>query len=136
MTTKAQSIITAMASALAGAGLNVRDDTDAIFNFENYPVIVLDCGDEVSSPVVGLGYVYWNLTVTLQIGAEGAAPKMAPEPTRATAHTALYADRTLGGAAIDLSITQVTRGIDQENPAAGITLATYLVKYRALEGTI
>lgn len=135
MTTKTQSIITAIAAVLTGAGLTVREDTEALFSFEAKPCIVLDCGDEVCQPVVG-SMVYWDLTVTLTIGADGLVPKLAPEPTRAAAHAALYADRTLGGLVIDISVTQVNRAIDVENPAAGITQAAYLVKYRALEGVV
>jgi hypothetical protein len=135
MTTKTQSIVVAIAAALTGAGITVREDTEALFSFETKPCIVVDCGDEICQPVIG-SMVYWDLTVTLMIGADGPVPKLAPEPTRAAAHAALYVDRTLGGLVIDISIGQVNRAIDVENPAAGITQATYLVKYRALEGVV
>lgn len=135
MTTKTVGIIAAISAALTGAGLTVREDTDALYSFENKPCIVIDCGDELPAPVLSTGFVYWDLSITLLIGADGIAPKLAPEPTRATAHTALYADRTLGGLVIDISVGQITRSIDPENPAAGITQVTYSIKYRALEGT-
>lgn len=133
--TKTEQIIAAMQAALTGAGLTVRDDTAALYSFEDKPCIVLDCGDEYPDPVVGMGYVYWNLTVLALIGADGPAPKMAPEPTRAAAHAALYADRTLGGVVIDLAVGPISRGIDEENPACGITQVTYNLKYRTMEGT-
>lgn len=132
--TKTTSIIAAIAAALAGAGLAVREDTEALYSFEEKPCIVVDCGDEFPDPVFNMGFVYWNLTVTLLIGADGALPKLAPEPTRAAAHAALYADRTLGGAVIDLVAGAISRSIDAENPAAGITQAVYTVKYRTMEG--
>lgn len=135
MTTKTQAILAAIAAVLTGAGLTVREDTDSLFSFENKPCIVVDAGDEFCHPVVG-SMVYWDLTVTLMIGADGPVPKLAPEPTRAAAHAALYVDRTLGGLVIDISIGQVNRAIDVENPAAGITQASYLVKYRSLEGVV
>lgn len=134
MTTATQNIIAAIAAALTGAGITVREDTDALYSFEDKPCVVVDCGDEAPAPVVGMGYVYWDLNVSLLIGADGPAPKLAPEPTRQAAHAAIYADRTLGGMAIDISIGPVTRSIDPENPAAGITQVVYSVKYRALEG--
>jgi hypothetical protein len=134
MTTKTAAIVAAIASALTGAGLTVREDTESLYSFEDKPCIVIDCGDEFPDPVVGMGFVYWNLAITLLIGADGPVPKMAPEPTRATAHAALYADRTLGGVAVDLAVGQISRGIDAENPACGITQVTYNLKYRAMEG--
>ncbi|QJE03045.1 hypothetical protein HH212_26170 [Massilia forsythiae] len=132
--TKTQQILAAIAVALTAAGLRVRDDTAALYSFEDHPCILLDCGDEYPDPVVGMGFVYWNLTVLLLIGADGDVPKMAPEPTRAAAHAALYADRTLGGAVIDLAVGPISRGIDEENPACGITQVTYNLKYRTMEG--
>lgn len=132
--TATTTIIAAIAAVLTGAGLTVRDDTEALYSFEDKPCIVIDCGDEYPDPVFGVGFVYWNLAVTLFIGADGAVPKLAPEPYRAAAHAAMYADRTLGGAVIDLSVGQITRSIDAENPAAGITQVTYNLKYRTLEG--
>lgn len=135
MTTKTQDIIAAIAGKLTGAGLTVREDTDALYSFETKPCIVLDCGDEFPDPVIGMGFVYWNLAVTLLIGADGPVPKLAPEPTRQAAHVALYADRTLGGNVVDIGVGQINRSIDPENPAAGIIAVTYQVKYRVLEGT-
>lgn len=134
MTTKTEAILAAIAAVLTAAGVTVRDDTEALYSFESKPCIVLDCGDEYPDPVFGQGFVYYNLTVSLLIGADGAVPKLAPEPTRAAAHAALYADRTLGGKVVDITVGQVTRGIDPENPAGGITQVSYLVKYRTLEG--
>ena len=133
MTTKTESIIAAITAALVGTGLTVRTDTQALYSFEDKPCIVVDCGDEFPDPVVGMGFVYWNLTVALLIGADGPVPKLAPEPTRAAAHAALYLDRTLGGLAIDITVGVISRSIDEENPAAGITQAVYTVRYRALE---
>jgi hypothetical protein len=138
--TNAERIMAAMKAALIDAGLNVpdltvRDDTEEPHSFEDMPCIVLDCGDEYPEPVAGMGFVYWNLTVLVLVAAEGSVPKMAPEPVRAAAHAALYADRTLGGAVLDLVVGQITRGIDEVNPACGITQVTYNLKYRAMEGT-
>jgi hypothetical protein len=133
--TKTEQIVAAMQAAITAAGLAVRDDTEALFSFEDGPCIVLDCGDEYPDPVVGMGFVYWNLSVQMLVGADGAVPKLAPESARATAHAALYADRTLGGVVIDLAIGPVSRGIDEENPARGITRVIYNLKYRTMEGT-
>jgi hypothetical protein len=133
--TKTEQIIAAMTAALTGAGLAVREDTESLFSFEDHPCILLDCGDEYPDPVVGMGFVYWNLEVLVLIGADGPVPKMAPEPTRAAAHTALYADRTLAGAVLDIAVGPISRSIDDENPACGITQVTYKLKYRTMEDT-
>ena len=128
-------IIAAIAAALTGAGLTVREDTESLYSFEDKPCVVIDCGDEYPGASFGGGVIDWNLTITLLIGADGPVPKLAPEPTRAAAHAAMYADRTLGGAVLDLVVGQITRSIDAENPAAGITQVVYTLKYRALEGS-
>jgi hypothetical protein len=124
----------AIQTVLTGAGLAVREDTAELYSFEGARIL-LDCGDEYPDPVVGMGFVYWNLAVQLLVGAEGAVPKLAPETARAAAHVALYADRTLGGVVLDLVVGAVSRGIDEENPALGITRVTYNLKYRSMEGT-
>lgn len=134
--TKTEAIIGAMTDALQRTGLTVRKDTDALYSFENLPCIVIDCGDETPVPKFGVGVIDWDLSVTLMIGADGDVPKLAPEQTRATAHAALYADRTLGGTVFDLVVGQVSRTIDEENPALGITQVTYNLKYRTMEGTV
>lgn len=134
--TKTEEIMLAIAAALLGAGLQVRDDTAALYSFEDMPCIVLDCGSEYPDSVVGGGFIYWNLEVILLIGATGSVPKLAPEETRKAAHEALYADRTLGAEVIDITVGPISRGIDEENPACGITQVTYNVKYRAREDTV
>lgn len=134
--TKTEEIVARMAQILAAAGINVRDDTDALFSFENKPVIVLDTGNETPRGVVGGGLVYWDLSVSLLIGADGDSPKLAPEPTRKAAHEALYADRSLGALVIDITASQINRSIDAENPAGGITEAVYSIQYRQSESTV
>jgi hypothetical protein len=134
--TKTEQIAAAITAALHAAGLTVRLSTDKLYSYEDLPVIVLVVGAETPRAVVGGGLVPWDLTVSLLIGAEGASPTLAPEPTRATAHTALYADRTLGGLVIDTVAASVNRQIDVDNPALGITEATYNISYRTTEGTL
>jgi hypothetical protein len=134
--TKTEQIMAAITAKLTAAGLKVRTDTEVLYSFEDLPVIVLDAGSETPRPVVGQGFVYWDLSVSLFIGADGASPKLAPEATRQAAHTALYADRSLGGVVIDLSASTVNRLIDPDNPSLGITEAVYLIQYSQLESTL
>jgi hypothetical protein len=137
MSTKTEQIVNEIVQVLASAGIRTRSDTDALYSFEDAPAIVVDVGHETPRPVTGAGgYVYWDLAVTLFIGAEGATPKLAPEATRLQAHQALYADRTLGGLAVDLTAAGVDRQIDQDNPALGVTGASYHIQYRQLEGQL
>lgn len=134
--TKTEQIAGAITAALQGAGLTVRLSTDKLYSYEDLPAIVVVVGAESPRPVVGIGYVYWDLTVALLIGAEGDSPTLAPEATRAKAHAALYADRTLGGIVIDLSAGSVNRQIDVDNPALGISEAAYIIQYRQLENQL
>lgn len=137
MATKTADIVAAIVTKLTTAGLTARTSTDENWSFETMPVVVVDVGAERPEGVVGLGgYVYWNLDIKLVIADEGATPKLAPETTRQTAHAALYADRTLGGLAIDIRAGQVQRQIDDENPAAGIAQCEYTVLYRVGEATL
>lgn len=134
--TKTEQIAAAVTAALQGAGLSVRLSTDKLYSYEDLPAIVVVVGSESPRPVAGVGYVYWDLSVSLLIGAEGTSPTLAPEAARAAAHAALYADRTLGGTVVDLSASSVNRQIDVDNPALGITDASYNILYRQLEGQL
>jgi hypothetical protein len=134
--TKTEQIATAITAALQGAGLTVRLSTDKLYSYEDLPAVVMVVGAESPRPVTGAGFVYWDLTVSLLIGAEGDSPTLAPEATRNTLHNALYADRTLGGAVVDLSAAAVNRQIDVDNPALGITDASYNILYRQMEGSL
>jgi hypothetical protein len=134
--TKTEQIAAAISAKLTAAGLRVRLDTEALYSFEDLPAIVVDIGPESPRPLFNAGYVNWDLSISLFIGAAGAAPKVAAETTRLTAHTALYADRQLGGLIIDITASTVNRQIDADNPALGITEAIYLIHYRALEGQL
>lgn len=135
--TKTEQIIAAIVAKLQAAGLNVRIDTADQQPFEDTPVIVVLAGDDTPRPGAFTGgYVNWDLAVTLLIVADSAAPLLAPEPTRAAAHAALFADRTLGGRATDLTVGPVTRTIDEQNPALGVTQAAYNILYRQLEGQV
>jgi hypothetical protein len=134
--TKTEQIAAAITSALQRAGLSVRLSTDKLYSYEDLPAIVVVVGAESPRAAAGVGFVYWDLSVSLLIGAEGDSPTLAPEVTRAAAHAALYTDRTLGGAVIDLSAAAVNRQIDVDNPALGITEASYQILYRQLEGQL
>lgn len=135
--TKTAQIAAAIAAKLQAAGLKVRTDTADQQAFEDTPAIVVLVGDDMPRPgTFSGGWVHWDLAVTLLIVAEGAAPLLAPEPTRAAAHAALYADRTLAGLAVDLTVGPVTRSIDEENPALGVAQAAYNILYRQLEGQV
>ncbi len=138
MTTRTEDLAAAIVTRLSTAGLTVRTTTDETYSFETMPVVVVDVGGESPEGVVGGagGYIYWNLNVRLIIAALGVTPKLAPEATRKTVHTALYADRTFGGLAIDILAGTVSRSIDSEDPAAGVTQCTYTVKYRIGEDTL
>lgn len=138
MSTRTEQIAAAITAALTTAGLTVRTSTEQNYSFEDFPVVVVDIGAERPEGVFGGagGLIYWNLDVTLVIANEGATPKLAPETQRQTAHAALYADRTLGGLAVDIMAGQVRRQIDDENPAAGIAQCEYQVKYRIGEATV
>jgi hypothetical protein len=134
--TKTLQIFTAISTILINAGLTVRTDTEALYSFENFPVVVPVLGAESPSSRAGGLMIYWDLSISLFIGAEGTSPTVAPEATRLAAHTALYADRTLGGLVIDIVAGTVNRQIDADNPAAGIAEATYQILYRQLESQL
>ena len=139
MSTRTTDIVNAIITRLAA--LNARAGTEQPWDFEatdTTPVVVVDVESEYPEGVVGGagGLIYWNLGVSLYIAANGAIPKLAPETTRQTAHVALYSDRTFGGLAIDIVAGVVKRGIDQDNPACGITICSYTVQYRIGESTL
>lgn len=134
--TKTEQIVAAIAAKLTAAGVPNRSDTANPYSFED-TIVLIDCGNEQPNGVLdNVGFVYWDLTISLWIIAQSGTPKLAPEVLRAAAHIALYADRSLGGLIIDIQAGSVNRQIDQENPAAGITEAQYQIQYRALENVL
>lgn len=140
MTTKVEALISAIQSGLIGAntpaGSRILTGIPDNWAFGDMPSVVLDAGGEKPQPVFGQGFMYWSFDVVLKIIATGPAPKLAPEATRAACHGYLYRDRTLGNLAQDIVAGQVIRSIDVDNPAAGITEATYTITYRTQESTL
>ena len=103
--------------------------------FEDVPCIIIEVGDETSDYGRMIGVCSWTLSLTFAIYAEGAVPKLAPEPTREQLHALLMANRTLGGLVFDLSPAAITRETDEENPALGITRCAYQLQYRVADGS-
>lgn len=138
--THTEQIVVAICAGLGAAGINCRTDISNPFSFEDMPGIVVDCGNESPRPIFGSGAIDWDLSITLWVIAmadtSNPAPKLAPEPTRKTAHEWLMANRNLGGLVMDINPSSVNRVIDPENPAAGVTEAVYRIQYRTQEETI
>lgn len=134
--THTEQIVAAVVAKLNTAGLRVRTDTDNPYSYEDMPAVVVDAGNESPDTVIGMGFIYWNLDITLWIIGSSATPKLAPEGARQTAHTALYTDRSLGGLVIDINAGPVARHVDPDNPAAGIAECIYHLKYRSQENTV
>lgn len=137
MTTQTEAITNAIITRLTNAGITTRATTGQPYSYEDAGILV-DVSSEAPSGVWGGagGYVYWDLDVILWVSASGANPKLAPETLRQTAHVALYTDRTFGGLAMDIRAGGVRRQIDSDNPAKGLTQATYTIQYRVGESTL
>tara|TARA_B100000287_G_scaffold269290_1_gene253408 strand:+ start:1495 stop:1935 length:441 start_codon:yes stop_codon:yes gene_type:complete len=137
MTTKRESILDAIKTALAGTaggvGTNIyRERVTAISRGES-PAIVIEPISDNSEASFSLPKLDWSLTVRVSVICRGSAsttPYEVADPVIESMHSKLLADLTLGGYAIDIQPGNVTFDlVDADQPSAVIG-CDYLVRYR------
>ncbi|PRP71503.1 hypothetical protein BUE93_05755 [Chromobacterium amazonense] len=125
----------AIEAALLGAtaaGERVSRDLQQGLNFGEFPAIVLHQLHDV--PLLGnpVGYEYRQLTVELEMLAEGDVPHAACGALHEVVHARLH-DRL---EVQDLQAGTVQWSYDEENLQLGVCRAQYLLTYRRREGEL
>ena len=133
MTTKQESILTAIAAALVGTtGVSTRiyrSRVEPITRGES-PAIVIEPISDNAQQNTSLPTLDWSLVVRIAVIVRGNIPDQLADPTVQSLHSKLMADLTLGGYAIDIEPVSVTFELVEADQPAGVVMCDYRVQYR------
>jgi len=133
MTTKRETILTAIASALVGTtGVSTRiyrSRVEPLSRGES-PALVIEPLNDQAAQNTSLPTLDWSLTVRVAVIVRGAVPDQQADPTVQSLHSKLMADLTLGGYAIDIQPQGVNFEMVEADQPAGVISCDYLVRYR------
>ena len=133
MTTKRESILTAIAAALVGpTGVSTRiyrSRVEPITRGES-PAIVIEPISDNAQQNTALPTLDWSLVVRIAVIVRGNIPDQLADPTVQSLHSKLMADLTLGGYAIDIEPVSVTFELVEADQPAGVVMCDYRVQYR------
>lgn len=133
MTTKRESILTAIAAALVGTtGVSTRiyrSRVEPITRGES-PAIVIEPINDNAQQNTSLPTLDWSLLVRIAVIVRGNIPDQLADPTVQSLHSKLMADLTLGGYAIDIEPVSVTFELVEADQPAGVVMCDYRVQYR------
>ncbi len=121
-------------SALLGvtpAEDRITRNLDRGYSFGEFPVIVLHQLRDVPLSGNPVGYEYRQLSVELEIQADGDEPHAACDSVLTAAHQALHDSLS---SLQDLQQGMIDWDYDEENPALGVCRVQYLLTYRRREG--
>ncbi|MFK7089406.1 hypothetical protein AAFM71_11390 [Chromobacterium violaceum] len=121
---------------LALSGATPADDRvtrnlDRGYSFGEFPAIVLHQLRDVPLSGSPVGYEYRQLSVELEIQADGDEPHAACDGVLTAAHLALHDSLY---SLQDLQQGMIDWDYDEENPALGVCRVQYLLTYRRREG--
>ncbi|MCD4504761.1 hypothetical protein LQR30_11660 [Chromobacterium piscinae] len=135
---KIEALMRAIEGALKGAtpaADRVSRDVEKGYSFGEFPAIVLHQLRDVPLSGSPVGYEYRQLSVELEIQADGDEPHAACDGVLTAAHLAMHdalsqvQDPSLQQGVIDWDY-------DEENPALGVCRVQYLLIYRRREGEL
>ena len=132
MTTKRETILTAIRTALTGTtGVGTRIYRSRVEPMarQESPAIVIEPINDTAQQNTSLPTLDWSLTVRVAVIVRGNVPDQQADPIVEDLHSKLMADLTLGGYAIDIQPTVSFEMVDADQPA-GVISCDYLVRYR------
>lgn len=133
MTTRRESILAAIASALAGTtGVSTRiyrSRVEPLSRGES-PALVIEPINDTAEQNTSLPTLDWSLTVRIAVIVRGNVPDQIADPIIESLHAKLMADLTLGGYAIDVQPQGVSFELVEADQPAGVISCDYLVRYR------
>jgi hypothetical protein len=133
MTTKRETILTAIRTALTGTtGVGTRIYRSRVepFSRGESPAIVVEPISDSAEQNTALPTLDWSLTVRVAIIVRGDIPDQVADPIVQSAHAKIMADLSLGGYAIDVQPISVTFDLQEADQPAGVISMDYLVRYR------
>lgn len=143
MTSKAESIAQAIVTALTVPAMSsvpaarvYRDLPDALAN-ALFPAVVVELGDERDPQPVVIGYKDRFLDVSVTVLASAASnPFTAADAAVVESFNRMYADRTLGGLALDLIEGVTQRDNDGFAENVGAVRKFHTILYRTADGSL
>jgi hypothetical protein len=133
MTTRRESILAAIASALAGTtGVSTRiyrSRVEPLSRGES-PALVIEPINDTAEQNTSLPTLDWSLTVRIAVIVRGNVPDQIADPIVESLHAKLMADLTLGGYAIDVQPQGVNFELVEADQPAGVIGCDYLIRYR------
>lgn len=133
MTTKRESILSAIAAALVGTtGVSTRiyrSRVEPITRGES-PAIVIEPISDSAQQNTALPTLDWSLIVRVAVIVRGNIPDQLADPTVESLHAKMMADLTLGGYAIDVQPQSVNFELVEADQPAGVIACDFLIRYR------
>lgn len=133
MTTKRESILAAIATALVGTtGVSTRiyrSRVEPIARGES-PAIVIEPISDSAQQNTALPTLDWSLVVRIAVIVRGNIPDQLADPTVESLHAKMMADLTLGGYAIDVQPQSVSFELVEADQPAGVIACDFLIRYR------
>ena len=133
MTTKRESILAAIATALVGTtGVSTRiyrSRVEPITRGES-PAIVIEPISDSAQQNTALPTLDWSLVVRIAVIVRGNIPDQLADPTIESLHAKMMADLTLGGYAIDVQPQSVSFELVEADQPAGVIACDFLIRYR------
>lgn len=133
MTTKRETILTAIRTALIGTtGVSTRIYRSRVgpISRAESPAIVVEPLSDTADQNTSLPTLDWSLTVRVAVIVRGEIPDQIADPIVESLHAKIMADLTLGGYAIDVQPIAVTFETVEADQPAGVVMCDYRVRYR------
>jgi len=134
MTTKRESILSAIATALAGTtgvGTRIyRSRVEPMARAES-PAIIIEPITDTPVQNTSLPTLDWTLRVRINVIVRGTTPDSTADEVIESMHSRLMSDLTLGGRAIDVQPAQTTFNFFEADQPAGVVYCEYEVMYRS-----
>ena len=133
MTTKRESILTAIRTALIGTtGVSTRIYRSRVEPLARgeLPAIVVEPATDTAEQNTSLPTLDWTLTVRISVIVRGNVPDQLADPIVESLHAKVMADLTLGGHAYDVQPLAVSFDIVEADQPSGVISCDYAVKYR------
>jgi hypothetical protein len=136
MSSKAEAIADAIMTALTTPAMSsvpaarvFRNLGDALAT-DQFPAVVVQLGNEQAPQMVLISKLDRFLDVVVSILAAGSDPFTAADDALVESFNRIMADRTLGGAALDIVEGDTTREHATHAESVGATRKTFTVHYR------
>lgn len=134
MTTKRESILAAVKTALAGtAGVGTRiyrSRVDPLSRGES-PALIIEPISDTPEQNTSLPTLDWTLRIRVVVIERSDVPDKAADDTIEDLHAKLMSDLTLGGRAIDIRPAQTSFQLLEADQPAGVIFCEYEIRYRS-----